>query len=822
MEFLRIYNLSHLAEFARRKILAARMEERHRLESWKEIALYLKRSTGTCHRWEAELELPVHRLDGTPRARVFAYTDELDRWMAEKLHVADALTKEAVLLERRKRKRALIYAGVLIGLIVLAILVWRFYPYPVPIPAPSQIPTLAVLPFENVTGDENLETWTTALPVLISTDLEQSRFVNAVPTIPLYERLKELELADAKKFSPEDLKKVAEKAEADYLVTGSLIKTGEDTFITIFVQKPGSGEVAKSLRAHCRGEKDFFAAADDLTKEIKLSMNLTSRQVARDYDKAVRKISTDSPEAFKLYSQELREITGTKSQEEISLLQKAVDLDPKFALAYERLIFKYAGAQRKEESENYSHKVLEFSDRMSERHYLLFLAGRYTYFFGQKDYDKALKASEKLWSRYPALFQEDVYGQWNLPQLYMEFEEYDKAIRILENLGPRYRKNSYIVQMLVQCYESTGLYEKAKKIIDDYVAARPSESADWLGEYKSLAGRQKKYDEALKYIDMKYAQKPDEFWQSSERGWYFWRQDDFIRAGEEYRKVFNKDDPGEQSERAVNLAVLALSQGKVGEAKAIIQQAIELARDQKTLRGLSRRYEMAYLMANLYFISGQLPEALKAAEEASRKYEIKGPMTWAALHLRAMILLEMNKFDEFEKQAEETKQAIEREQRPQYMRDYYHLLGLRELKKNNFDAAISYFGKSLDLFKFPHDGVWAAHYYFVAEAYYRSNRPLHALDMYEKLEEPWVARSFNGDLYAKSFYMRAKIYEKNASPGEWGQRWDLGGDDKTKAIENYRKFLELWGNADPVFPEVEDARKSLAKLEKETGTPPSQ
>jgi len=796
------------------------MEERHRLESWKEIALYLKRSTGTCHRWEAELDLPVHRLDGTPRARVFAYADELDRWMAEKLHVADALTNEAVLLERRKKNRVLISAGVLVGLFVIAVLSWRFYPYLVPVPVPSQIPSLAVLPFENVTGDEGLEAWRTALPVLLSTDLEQSRFVNALPTIPLYERLKELELTDAKKFSPEDLKRVAEKAEADYLVTGSLIKTGEDIFITVFVEKPGSGEVAKSLRAHCRGEKGFFAAADDLTKEIKLSMNLTSRQVARDYDKAVRKISTDSPEAFKLYSEELREITGLKSQEEISLLQKAVELDPKFALAYERLIFKYAGARRKEESKNYSHKVLEFSDRISERHYLLFLAGRYTYFWGEKDYDKALQASEKLWSRYPVLFQEDVYGQWNLPDLYMEFEEYDKAIRILENLGPRYRKNQYIIQKLVCCYESTGLFEKAKKTVDDYVAAHPSESGDWLDGYKSLAGEQKKYDEALKYINMKYAQRPDPFWHSAERGFYFWRQDDFARAEEEYRKVFNKDDPGQQSERAVNLAVLSLSRGKVGEAKAILGQAIELARGQKTWSALSRRYDMAYLMANFYFICDQFPEALKAAEEACREYEITGPKTLEALHLRAWISLEMNKFDEFEKQAEEIRQVIQREKLPQRMRDYYHLLGLRELKKNNIDAAINYFGKALDLFKFPHAGVWAGNYYYLAEAYYRANRPSHALDMYEKLEEPWVARSFNGDLYAKSFYMRAKIYEKNAEPGMWGVRWSLGGDDKENAIKNYRKFLSLWGNADPIFPEVEDARKSLAKLEQEKGARP--
>jgi Tol biopolymer transport system component len=51
------------------------------LDSWKEIAAYLGRSVKTCRRWEQELGLPVHRLEDSPKARVFAYPDELDRWI---------------------------------------------------------------------------------------------------------------------------------------------------------------------------------------------------------------------------------------------------------------------------------------------------------------------------------------------------------------------------------------------------------------------------------------------------------------------------------------------------------------------------------------------------------------------------------------------------------------------------------------------------------------------------------------------------------------------------------------------------------------------
>lgn len=53
-----------------------------RLDSWKEIAVYLKRGVRTVQRWEQTADLPVHRLAHDKRGMVFAYKHEIDAWWA--------------------------------------------------------------------------------------------------------------------------------------------------------------------------------------------------------------------------------------------------------------------------------------------------------------------------------------------------------------------------------------------------------------------------------------------------------------------------------------------------------------------------------------------------------------------------------------------------------------------------------------------------------------------------------------------------------------------------------------------------------------------
>jgi tetratricopeptide (TPR) repeat protein len=52
-----------------------------RLRDWKEIAAFFGRDERTVRRWERQRGLPVHRISGGARNLVFAYTEELERWL---------------------------------------------------------------------------------------------------------------------------------------------------------------------------------------------------------------------------------------------------------------------------------------------------------------------------------------------------------------------------------------------------------------------------------------------------------------------------------------------------------------------------------------------------------------------------------------------------------------------------------------------------------------------------------------------------------------------------------------------------------------------
>jgi Tol biopolymer transport system component len=67
-----------------------------RLESWKEIAAYLRRGVTTVQRWEQHDGLPVHRLPHAKKGSIFAIKSELDAWWRARAQLVDASQRDDV------------------------------------------------------------------------------------------------------------------------------------------------------------------------------------------------------------------------------------------------------------------------------------------------------------------------------------------------------------------------------------------------------------------------------------------------------------------------------------------------------------------------------------------------------------------------------------------------------------------------------------------------------------------------------------------------------------------------------------------------------
>src|SRR5262245_15076891 len=135
-----------------------------RLDSWKEIAEYLKRSVRTARRWEAEEGLPVHRHVHRNGGSVYAFKGELDVWLASRTaRLVEAAPEESFISGELEpsalptsycftiRSATIVAAGVLVVLALGFAGLWRFRA--VARAKSPAIASLAVLPLANLTGD---------------------------------------------------------------------------------------------------------------------------------------------------------------------------------------------------------------------------------------------------------------------------------------------------------------------------------------------------------------------------------------------------------------------------------------------------------------------------------------------------------------------------------------------------------------------------------------------------------------------------------------------------------------------------------------------
>jgi len=220
------------------------MSARAVLQSWKEIAVYLDRDVRTCRRWETQLGLPVHRIDGSPAARVFAYKDEIDGWMQAKVHERDAGKPDGVpstilatgaraqigprLPSPRAFVRRWYVTAAFTAVLAIGVLGWRAVTNGRPHFTPrGSSPALVVLPFVNGTGDQGLDYLRESLPDHLTRDLQRSADHLTVFSFDVVARaLSKIGLEPGAPLTPDDLAALSAETGAGWFLSGTFSRAG--------------------------------------------------------------------------------------------------------------------------------------------------------------------------------------------------------------------------------------------------------------------------------------------------------------------------------------------------------------------------------------------------------------------------------------------------------------------------------------------------------------------------------------------------------------------------------------------------------------------
>ncbi|MGD9345230.1 MAG: protein kinase [Candidatus Aminicenantes bacterium] len=687
-------------------------------------------------------------------------------------------------------KKLLKPALALLVILIVAVVIWRIFPQKSTIPVVYDKPTLAVMHFENNTGDDTLNQYRKGISDLLITDLYQSKHINMVRGDKLFDILKTLNLEEARTYSSADLKRVAAEGKATHILQGNYTKAGENFRLNYTLLDTNTDRVIGSERVEGTGEESIFIMVDELTKKIKADLRLSKQQIASDIDKDVSAITTSSPEALKLYTEARRHHMNNEYRKSIDVMNKAIAIDPEFAMAYRSLAVSYGNMYLFSERTKYIKKAIELAERLPDRERYNITGSFYQR--SQTTQDKSIEAYTELLKLYP----DDILALGNLGVIYAGINEYEKAIEYYKKEIQAGEVSSLPYTNLASAYRALQRYQEAQELLENYLANISDN--EQVHRSLSLSYIQRgQLDLAMAEAEKAFSIDPKDYRNLRLKGDIYLYQGNFFKAEEEYQRMLEVREPAAAGYRLGRLTRLSFLQGKFTRALDLLQLGLDLSKQVR-----QNIWEAIFLnvMARGKSIVGDYESALNACNEAwDKAIEADYPGAQrSALYIKAQIYLEMGAIKEAQQTADELSIFIEGGIYKKIIRLFHNLQGRIELKKKNYAEAIGHFERAIALL---HGGPLTHRADFIdplAQAYYGSGDLENARKEYKKITRMTSGRLFYGDIYANSFYMLGKVHEEQGNTA--------------KAIENYEKFLDLWRDADPGIAEVDDARERLAGL----------
>lgn len=693
---------------------------------------------------------------------------------------------------------ALVFMILVIAVVMLILHPWSQKTF---VAAPKIDNSIAVISFENQTGDSALDYLRDAIPNLLITNLENRGDYYVMTWERMYDLLGQMGKKDVDIIDRDLGFELCRMEGVKYIVRGFFIKAGEVFATDVKVLDVETKRLMKSANTNGEGlESILRTQIDELTKEISEGLSLMGKGV-ESAGMPLADVTTSSLEAYKYYMEGRENRRKFYFDEAEIALENAVELDPDFTMAYYYLALVNIRLGNSEARDTAIQRAKALSHKATEKERMSIEAIYARYI--EKDPEKYLRIAKKRAEKYP----KEKENFYSLGSFYWGREDFDNAIkefnRALE-LDPNYGE---VHNYLGGAYDRMGDFSKAIEHAKKYVELNPGEANPvdslaagyfWMGSLDEAIAT---YKDALEI-------KPDFYMSFFGVGYIYALKEEYAEAMRWFDKFIAAAPPGLQRRIYLWKGFCRYLMGSLEDCNFYFREAEKVSKP-GNVWGLPF---INWMKAFIYYDLGEFDQSSRYneawlddfAQNPATKFYYQGTYNL----LKGLLELKAGRVDSTRNTLAEMKSFLEK--MPPYRKDWvaFHikfLSGELALKVGFPEEAIAVFEEQTPFRPNAFDQTDSMILYnlpimkdILPRAYEQKGDIDGAVAEYERLITFDPASSSRRLIPPKYYYRLAKLYEQKGWEG--------------KAIEHYEKFLTFWNDADPGIAEVEDARKRLAGL----------